>query len=138
MDIVKTIQDKYPGWIQHDLVDYAEEYNHFSTTWDKLCDMLTCSRQRLLLVEYVEAYVENMKPDDATAIHKGCDALTAKGFCIRRTTEFQPCANQCDRAIPTPELHAKLLTHPHLKHMIPSTWQTVCIKCRTLSGEAND
>lgn len=127
MEILQQIEHDYPGWIQHTLDGYADEYAHFQQNWKLMCDMLKCKPEQILLVSEIEPY--ESEDQEKSFIQKGCDVLTQKGFCVRRVTEFQPCRENCGVAIPTLALHQKLHAHPMIQNRIPAVWKDTCDSC---------
>lgn len=99
-NILTDIVDKYPGFIVHILDKFTVDYDMFNETWALLCSKHIPAKptpKNLLLVSSIEN-------SDL------CDMLTEQGYCIRKTTEFQPCDGHCNKAIATPELHTFLVS----------------------------
>jgi len=90
--------------------------------------MLKVEPQKLVIVSHIEPYEEEQK--EFTLVQQVCDILTCKGYCVRRSTEFQQFQGTCGNAITTRKLHEKLVDHPTMKNFIPLQWMSTCRMCQ--------
>lgn len=118
-DVETLVEAYYPAWIVAILNDYSSDYSHLHANWTKLCNYSNVSPQKIILVKDIDF------TEQTSEKARLCEALTRKGYCIRRAEEFVACQT-CYRAIPCPELWANLKERGL---PVPDEWSRQCSKC---------
>jgi hypothetical protein len=119
-EIIKLINDTFPGWILGWPARYSVDYPHFQNNWEFVCKK---SDNKTLSVIIVDHIVFN--DPKFSLIKLFCELLTLFGHSVRRKEEFIGC-KICGDAIPTQSVYNQL--HER-KINVPNCWMVKCQKC---------
>jgi hypothetical protein len=122
----EIINEVFPGWLICHLYGYCDDYPHFTTNWEKICDKIGTTPKFIVLVNDIEF------TESPTLKNKICEFLTMYGYCVRRREEFLPCGS-CEKAIPCREIWNLLKQHntntPNSGIVLPEVWSNKCVNC---------
>ena len=117
LKILDFVNELVPEWICHVSDRYDPGYTHLQGNWEKICNELKISPQKIILVsELPDADLEDR--DRTMNLLFLCDFLTNKGFVIRRNTEF--IINSRGLVIPNYELYSFMKDK---KLPVPAQWE---------------
>jgi hypothetical protein len=100
---LKSIQTIIPDWVTCSFDEYSTDYPQLSKNWNRICEQIGTTPQKILLVECHIMDTLHLDMRDYTTLENLCNFLTGKGYCIRRANEFVKCS-KCQRAIVSKDL----------------------------------
>lgn len=119
-EVIKIINSVFPTWILGCSKKYSDDYQHFTTNWNMVCEKINCQPLDIIIVD--ELIHDN---DEYSLCFMFCELLTLFGHSIRRKEEFFEC-KYCSSIIPNEQIYNKL---KEAKVMVPLSWSMKCMKC---------
>ena len=119
-EVVKLINETFPGWILGWSKKYSVDYQHFQNNWEFVCKKSGC---KPLNVISVDAIVFN--DPNYTLVKLFSELLTVFGHSVRRKEEFIEC-KICGEALPTQEVFNHLVERMMTKL---DCWMIKCRNC---------
>ena len=119
-DIVKLIDNIFPGWILGWCEKYSSDYSHFQNNWRFVCKKMALSPLKVVIVDKI--VFDNA---EYSLIRVFCELLTLCGHSVRRKEEFIGC-KVCGDAIPTELIYKQLIER---QINVPGFWNIKCVNC---------
>ncbi len=113
------INKYFPDWIVHSLPRYSSDYSYLDQNWQRICDKLNVSKQKIVLVSDITF------DSDHSTINQIAELMTKHGYVVRRQSEFGFCP-VCAGAIPCMEVW-RLMKEKDLP--VPNMWSDTCSNC---------
>ena len=119
-EVVKLINETFPGWILGWSKKYSVDYQHFQNNWEFVCKKSGCKPLNVIIVD---AIVFN--DPKYTLVKLFSELLTVFGHSVRRKEEFIEC-KICGEALPTQEVFNHLVERMMTKL---DCWMIKCRNC---------
>ena len=119
-EVVKLINETFPGWVLGCSKRYSLDYQHFQNNWEFVCKKSGCKTLSIIIVDKI--IFNNPK---YTLIKLFCELLTVFGHSVRRKEEFFGC-KICGDAIPSEEVFNQLVER---KITNLDCWMVKCRGC---------
>ena len=119
-EVIKLINETFPGWILGWPKRYSSDYPHFQYNWDFVCKRSGCKPLSVIIVYKI--VFDNPK---YTIIKLFCELLTVFGHSVRRKEEFIGC-KICGDALPSKEVFFQLVER---KATNLDSWMIKCRDC---------
>lgn len=119
-EVVKLINEIFPGWIIGWPKQFCIDYPHFQNNWKYICKKSGCKPLSVIIVDKI--VFNNNK---YSLIKLFCELLTVFGHSVRRKEEFIGC-KVCGDAIPSQSVYNQLVER---KISVPNCWMVKCRDC---------
>lgn len=119
-DVIKIINNTFPGWILGWPKRFCVDYPHFQSNWEFVCKRTKSSPLSVIIVDRVV-----FNDPTHSLLQFFCELLTMFGHSVRRKEEFIGC-KLCGNAIPTQPVYRQLKER---KLQVPSFWSMRCQSC---------
>ena len=119
-EVVKLINETFPGWIIGWPKRFSVDYPHFQNNWEYMSKKSNCKPLSVIILD--EIVFNNPK---YTLNKMFCELLTVFGHSVRRKEEFVGC-KICGDAIPSQSIYNQLVDR---KIATPNCWMIKCQNC---------
>ena len=119
-EVVKLINETFPGWILGWSKKYSVDYQHFQNNWEFVCKKSGCKPLNVIIVDTIV-----FNDPKYTLVKLFSELLTVFGHSVRRKEEFIEC-KICGEALPTQEVFNHLVERMMTKL---DCWMIKCRNC---------
>jgi hypothetical protein len=119
-EVVKLINETFPGWILGWSKKYSTDYQHFQNNWEFVCKKSGCKPLNVLIVDTIV-----FNDPKYTLVKLFSELLTVFGHSVRRKEEFIEC-KICGDALPSEEVFHHLVERMMTKL---DCWMVKCRNC---------